>query len=107
VRLQEEDAVSVEVVDVRTIAPLDRTTILDSVRKTGKAMVVYEDNRTYGAGAEISATIAEELMFDLDAPVVRIGGPDVPAMPFATPMEHFYMPDAEKIFVRMRELARF
>jgi 2-oxoisovalerate dehydrogenase E1 component subunit beta len=107
VRLQEEDGVSVEVVDVRTIAPLDRTTILDSVRKTGKAMVVYEDNRTYGAGAEISATIAEELMFDLDAPVVRIGGPDVPAMPFATPMEHFYMPDAEKIFVRMRELARF
>jgi 2-oxoisovalerate dehydrogenase E1 component beta subunit len=107
VRLQEEDGVSVEVVDVRTIAPLDRTTILDSVRKTGKAMVVYEDNRTYGAGAEISATIAEELMFDLDAPVVRVGGPDVPAMPFATPMEHFYMPDAEKIFVRMRELARF
>jgi 2-oxoisovalerate dehydrogenase E1 component beta subunit len=106
-RLQEEDGVSVEVVDVRTIAPLDRTTILDSVRKTGKAMVVYEDNRTYGAGAEISAIIAEELMFDLDAPVVRIGGPDVPAMPFATSMEHFFMPDAEKIFVRMRELARF
>jgi 2-oxoisovalerate dehydrogenase E1 component beta subunit len=107
VRLEQEDGVSVEVVDVRTIAPLDTATILDSVRKTGKAMVVYEDNRTYGAGAEISATIAEELMFDLDAPVVRMGGPDVPAMPFATPMEHFFMPDAEKILVRMRELARF
>ena len=77
--------VSVEVVDVRTIAPLDKETILDSVRKTGKAMVVYEDNRTYGAGAEISATIAEEAMFDLDAPVVRIGGPDVPAMPSPRP----------------------
>jgi 2-oxoisovalerate dehydrogenase E1 component beta subunit len=107
VRLEQEDGVSVEVVDVRTIAPLDTATILDSVRKTGKAMVVYEDNRTYGAGAEISATIAEELMFDLDAPVVRMGGPDVPAMPFATPMEHFFMPDAEKIFARMQELARF
>jgi 2-oxoisovalerate dehydrogenase E1 component subunit beta len=106
-RLAREDGFEAEVVDLRTIAPLDTGTILDSVRKTAKAMVVYEDNRTYGAGAEISATIAEELMFDLDAPVVRMGGPDVPAMPFATPMEHFFMPDAEKIFARMRELARF
>ena len=61
-----------------------RETILASVRKTGKAMVVYEDNRTYGAGAEIAATIAEEAMFDLDAPIVRIGGPDIPAMAFAS-----------------------
>ncbi|HYU56473.1 MAG TPA: alpha-ketoacid dehydrogenase subunit beta, partial [Actinomycetota bacterium] len=72
-KLQEEDGVSVEVVDVRTIAPLDKETILHSVRKTGKAMVVYEDNRTYGAGAEIIATIAEEAMFDLDGPLVRFG----------------------------------
>jgi 2-oxoisovalerate dehydrogenase E1 component beta subunit len=106
-RLEREEAFSVEVVDVRTIAPLDKETILDSVRKTGKAMVVYEDNRTYGAGAEISATIGEELMFDLDAPVVRMGGPDVPAMPFATPMEHFFMPDVDKIYDRMKELAKF
>jgi 2-oxoisovalerate dehydrogenase E1 component beta subunit len=106
-RLQDEEGASAEVVDVRTIAPLDKETILDSVRKTGKAMVVYEDNRTYGVGAEISATIAEELMFDLDSPVVRMGGPDVPAMPFSTAMEHFYMPDAAKIYARMLELARF
>ncbi|HEX2068995.1 MAG TPA: alpha-ketoacid dehydrogenase subunit beta [Actinomycetota bacterium] len=106
-RLQDEEGVSCEVVDVRTIAPLDKETILDSVRKTGKAMVVYEDNRTYGAGAEISATISEELMFDLDAPVVRVGGPDVPGMPFATPLEHFFLPDEEKIFERMRDLAKF
>src|SRR5438552_7785186 len=65
-RLQQEEGLSAEVVDVRTIAPLDKKTILDSVRKTAKAMVVYEDNRTYGAGAEITATIAEELLFDLD-----------------------------------------
>jgi 2-oxoisovalerate dehydrogenase E1 component beta subunit len=106
-RLEEEESFSAEVVDVRTIAPLDKETIFDSVRKTGKAMVIYEDNRTFGAGAEISAAIAEELMFDLDAPVVRVGGPDVPAMPFATPLEHFYMPDAESVFERMRELAKF
>src|SRR5947208_1416864 len=60
-RLQDEEGFSAQVVDVRTIAPLDKDTIFDSVRKTGKAMVVYEDNRTYGAGAEISGSIAEEL----------------------------------------------
>ena len=106
-RLQEEEGAGAEVVDVRTISPLDKETILESVRKTGKAMVIYEDNRTYGAGAEISATIGEELMFDLDAPVVRMGGPDVPAMPFAGAMEHFFMPDVDKIYARMRDLARF
>src|SRR6266536_3656500 len=105
-RLKDEEGGSAEVVDVRTIAPLDKRTILDSVRKTGKAMVVYEDNRTYGAGAEISATIAEELMFDLDGPIVRIGGPDIPAMPFAAPLEHAFMPDVERIYDQMRELAK-
>jgi 2-oxoisovalerate dehydrogenase E1 component beta subunit len=106
-RLQEEKGVSVEVVDVRTLAPLDTATILASVRKTGKAIVVYEDNRTYGAGAEIVASIAEEAMLDLDAPIVRIGGPDVPAMPYATPLEHAFLPDADLIHDRMLELARF
>lgn len=106
-RLQEEEGLSAEVIDVRTIAPLDRGTILESVRKTAKAMVVYEDNRTYGAGAEIVAMIAEELMFDLDAPVVRIGGPDIPAMPFSGPLEHTFMPEPEGIYRRMKELAKF
>jgi 2-oxoisovalerate dehydrogenase E1 component beta subunit len=102
-----EEGMSAEVVDVRTLAPLDTETILSSVRKTGKAMVVYEDNRTYGAGAEIAATIAEEAMFDLDAPIVRVGGPDIPAMPFSTPLEHFFMePEPDHVFHRMRELAR-
>jgi 2-oxoisovalerate dehydrogenase E1 component beta subunit len=106
-RLQGEHGFSAEVVDVRTIQPLDKETILASVRKTGKAMVVHEDNRSYGAGAEISATIAEETMFDLDAPVARIGGPDVPAMGFAATLEHAFIPDADLIFDRMLELARF
>jgi 2-oxoisovalerate dehydrogenase E1 component beta subunit len=106
-RLEEETGMQPEVVDVRTISPLDRETILASVRKTGKAMVVYEDNRTYGAGAEIVATIAEEAMFDLDGPLVRLAGPDVPAMGFAASLEHAFMPDADRIYERMLELARF
>jgi 2-oxoisovalerate dehydrogenase E1 component beta subunit len=106
-RLEDDTGMHAEVVDVRTISPLDRETILASVRKTGKAMVVYEDNRTYGAGAEIVATIAEEAMFDLDAPLVRLGGPDVPAMGFAASLEHAFMPDTDRIYDRMLELARF
>jgi 2-oxoisovalerate dehydrogenase E1 component beta subunit len=106
-RLEEEQGISVEVVDVRTISPLDMETILASVVKTGKALVVYEDNRTYGAGAEIAATIAEEALFDLDAPVARMGGPDVPAMGFATNLEHAFMPNADTVTERMLELARF
>jgi 2-oxoisovalerate dehydrogenase E1 component beta subunit len=107
-RLGASDGASVEVVDVRSLAPLDTDTILGSVRKTSKAMVVYEDNRTYGAGAEIAATIAEEALFDLDAPVVRIGGPDIPAMPYAAALEHVYTePTPDHIFAAMRDLARF
>jgi 2-oxoisovalerate dehydrogenase E1 component beta subunit len=107
-RLEVDEGVSVEIVDVRSLAPLDMGTILDSVSKTARAMVVYEDNRTYGAGAEIASTIAEELMFELDAPLVRVGGPDIPAMPFATPLEHFYMePEPDQIYRRMQALASF
>ncbi len=107
-RLHEDEGVSVEVVDVRTIAPLDMDTILASVRKTSRAMVVYEDNRSFGAGAEIAASIAEEAMFDLDAPIVRVGGPDIPAMPFATTLEHYYIePEPDHIYRRMLDLARF
>lgn len=106
-RLEHDEGISVEVVDVRSLAPLDTATILGSVRATSKAIVVYEDNRTYGAGAEIVATIAEEAMDDLDAPPVRIGGPDVPAMPFATPLEHFFMePEPDQVYRSMLDLAR-
>jgi 2-oxoisovalerate dehydrogenase E1 component beta subunit len=106
-RLAADASISVEVVDVRSLAPLDVDTILASVRKTSRAMVVYEDNRSYGAGAEIAATIAEEALFDLDAPVVRVGGPDIPAMPYATPLEHFYTePTPDHLYRAMRDLAR-
>jgi 2-oxoisovalerate dehydrogenase E1 component beta subunit len=70
-------------------------------------VVVYEDNRSFGAGAEIAATIAEEAMFDLDGAIVRIGGPDIPAMPFAAALEHFYIePEPDHLYRRMLELAR-
>ncbi len=104
--LSEEEDLEAEVVDPRTVAPMDWVTVLESVRKTSKAMVVTEDNRTLGVGAEISARIAEELFYDLDAPVVRIGAPDVPAMGFAKPMEEFFLPSADEIYHSMVELAR-
>ncbi len=107
-RLEADEGISVEVVDVRSLSPLDMDTIVTSVRKTARAMVVYEDNRTYGAGAEIASTIAEEAMFELDAPLVRVGGPDIPAMPFATPLEHFFMePEPDQIYRRLLALATF
>jgi 2-oxoisovalerate dehydrogenase E1 component beta subunit len=106
-RLEDDEGISAEVVDVRTLAPLDTETIVGSVRRTSRALVVSEDNRPSGAGAEIVATIAEEAMFDLDAPIVRIGGPDVPAMPFATPLEHVFMePEPDQVYRRMLDLAR-
>ena len=105
-RLAADTGVQAEIVDVRSLAPLDTETILESVRRTSKALVVYEDNRTYGAGAEISATIAEEAGWELDAPVVRIGGPDIPAMPYAAPLEHYYMePEPDRLYRAMHDLA--
>jgi 2-oxoisovalerate dehydrogenase E1 component beta subunit len=105
-RLAADTGAQAEVIDVRSLAPLDTATILASVRRTSKAMIVYEDNRTYGAGAEIAATLAEEALFDLDAPIVRIGGPDIPAMPYAAALEHFYMePEPDHIYRAMRDLA--
>jgi 2-oxoisovalerate dehydrogenase E1 component beta subunit len=107
-RLAADEGVEAEIVDVRSLAPLDMETILTSVRATSRAMVVYEDNRTYGAGAEIAASIAERAMFDLDAPIVRIGGPDIPAMPYAASLEHYYTePEPDHLYRAMRDLAHF
>ena len=105
--LLEAEGVSVNVVDVRSLRPLDAETILREARKTGKCLVVYEDNRMFGAGAEIAALIAEEAFSDLDAPVMRLGGPESPAMPFNKPQEDWFMHDPAKIAVKMRELAAY
>lgn len=104
--LAKED-ISVEVVDLRTLSPLDKPAILDSVKKTGKALVVYEDNLTGGLGAEVVAIIAAEAFEYLDGPVMRVAGPDVPAMPFSHPMQDFFMPNAEKIAAAARNLAAY
>ncbi|MFZ6020445.1 MAG: alpha-ketoacid dehydrogenase subunit beta [Chloroflexota bacterium] len=102
-----EEGIDVEVVDLRTLYPVDRQTILASVRKTGKALIVHEDNLTGGYGAEIAATIAEAAFSDLDAPVRRLCGPDVPAVPFSHPMQEWFMPNPQKILQAIRELAAF
>jgi 2-oxoisovalerate dehydrogenase E1 component beta subunit len=101
------DGVEVEVVDLRTISPLDKATILDSVARTSKALIVHEDNLSFGAGAEVAALIAAEAFHDLDAPVLRYGAPDVPGVPFSLPMQSFFMPDAKRIAESMRWLAEY
>jgi len=101
------EGVSAEVVDLRTLYPVDRDTILASVRKTGKALIVHEDNLTGGYGAEIAAVIADQAFTELDAPVKRLAGPDVPAVPFSHPMQDWFMLNPEKIAAAIRELARF
>lgn len=106
-RKLEGEGIEVEVVDLRTLSPLDRETFLESVRKTSKAIVVHEDYHTYGIGAEVAATIAQDAFHDLDAPVVRLTGPDVPAMPFAPTLEAEFMLSPEKIADAMRELAAY
>ena len=103
----EGEGISVEVVDLRTLAPLDRETILASVRKTGRALVVHEDNLTGGFGAEVAATISQHAFDGLDAPVTRVAAPDIPAMPFNTPGEDFFMPSPEKIAEAIRQLAAY
>jgi len=87
-RLAADGGPDVEVIDLRTISPLDIDTILASATKTGRVLVVHEDNISFGVGAEVAATIASEAFYDLDAPVIRLAMADVPAMPFAPPLEH-------------------
>src|SRR5579864_5988329 len=101
------EGVDAEVIDLRSVRPMDRETILESVRKTRRALVVHEDQKFGGVGAEISAIIAEEVLFDLDAPIRRVCGPDVPAMGYAKDYEDAFMPSPERIAAAMRELAAF
>jgi 2-oxoisovalerate dehydrogenase E1 component beta subunit len=103
----EAEGVSAEVIDLRSIRPMDKTTILDSVRKTRKLLIIHEDNKFGGVGAEISAMVAEEALFDLDAPIRRLAGPDVPAMGYAAPLEEEFMTSTEEMVQAMRELAKF
>jgi pyruvate/2-oxoglutarate/acetoin dehydrogenase E1 component len=104
--LVEQDAISVEIVDLRTLAPWDSGTVLRSVEKTSHALILHEDTRTAGFGAEIAATIAEEAFEQLDAPLRRIAAPDTP-VPFSPPLEKRFLPQVEDVVRGVRELAAY
>ena len=105
--LAREDGVEAEVVDLRTLRPLDTDTILASVAKTGKALVVHEANRFGGFGAEIAAEISERAFEQLDGPVTRLAGPDVPAVPYHHALEDWYMINPARIVDAARKLAAY
>ena len=101
------DGIDTEVVDLRTLSPLDTDMVLESVKKTGKLLIVHEDNITGGVGAEIAALVADQAFDYLDGPVSRVCGPDVPTMPFAQTLEDAYMPSPESILAALRKLAAY
>jgi len=103
----EVDGVSVEILDLRTVYPLDKEAIIASARKTGKCLVLYEDNFSVSVGSEVAALIADEAWRWLDAPVKRFGGLDVPSMPYAVPMEEYFMPTPDKITKVLKDLAAY
>lgn len=101
------EGIDTEVIDLRTLLPLDKDAILTSVKKTGKALIVHEDNRTLGYGAEVAAILADEGFEYLDGPVKRLTGPDVPGVPFSHPMQEFFMPNPNTIAAAIRDLVGY
>lgn len=99
-----EEGIDAEVIDLRTLLPLDRETICESVKKTGRALVVHESPKTGGVGGEVIATINEGCFEYLEAPPTRVCSPDVPPVPFAEPMEHFVIPQLDDIKNAVREV---
>src|SRR5207244_11319855 len=102
-----EDGISGEAVDLRTLLPVDRETILNSFKKTGKALIVHEDNLTMGYGAEVAAILSDEGFEYMDGPIRRFTGPDVPAVPFSHPLQEAFMPNPERIAQAIRDLAAY
>jgi len=102
----EEEGLSVEILDLRTLAPWDKGAVLRSVEKTSKALVLHEDTHTGGFGAEIAATISEDAFENLDAPVRRIAAPDTP-VPFSPPLEKAFIPQVEDVVAGLKELAEY
>jgi len=99
----EKEGISVEVIDPRTLTPLDRKIIVSSVKKTGRIIVVSEDCKTAGMSAEIAAVVAEEAVDYLDAPIKRVAGQDTP-IPFSPPLEQYVIPSEKKIIEAVREV---
>ncbi|HXX78322.1 MAG TPA: alpha-ketoacid dehydrogenase subunit beta [Ktedonobacteraceae bacterium] len=104
--LEQEHDMQVEVIDLRSLAPLDKETILESVKHTNKVLIVHEDTLTGGIGAELAAILAEDLFEYLDGPITRVAAPDVP-FPYAPALEAAYLPNQEKILAAARKLAAY
>ena len=102
-----DEEISVEVVDLRTIRPLDEDTILKSVKKTGKALIIHEDTKAGGIGGEVAAIISENAFDYLDGPVTRLAGPEVPAMPFSPTLESEFLLDVDEILEAILKLATY
>jgi len=98
-----KQGVDLEVIDPRTLIPLDKKTLINSVKKTGRVVIVTEDCKTGGASAEIAAIVAEEALDYLDAPIKRVAEPDTP-IPFSPPLEQFVLPDEERIIKAVKEI---
>lgn len=98
--------ISVEVLDLRTVFPIDKEAVLNSVAKTSKAIMLYEDTRTLGIGAEVSAIIAEEGFEHLDGPILRVSAPDAP-VPFSPPLEDFYIPQVDDVISAIDKLSAY
>ncbi|SDH51908.1 branched-chain alpha-keto acid dehydrogenase E1 component [Alteribacillus persepolensis] len=103
----EKEGISTEILDLRTVYPLDKDSIIRAVSKTGKALLVTEDNKEGSVMGEVAAIIAEHCLFDLDAPIQRLAAPDVPAMPYAPAMEQHFMVNPDKVEAAIRDLAEF
>lgn len=101
------EGISAQVLDLRTVYPLDKEAIIESASKTGKVLLVTEDNKEGSIISEVAAIIAEHCLFDLDAPIMRLAGPDIPAMPYAPSMEKYFMVNPDKVEKAMRELAEY
>jgi len=102
-QILQDDGIDAEVIDTRTLVPFDRSTVFESVSKTGRLMIVEEDNLTGGWGAEVAARVADTCVGYLDAPIRRIAAPDTP-VPFAPIMENFFVPSVERIVSAARDL---
>jgi 2-oxoisovalerate dehydrogenase E1 component beta subunit len=102
----QRDGISVEVLDLRTLLPLDEEAILATARKTGKLMVLHEATRTGGPGGEVAALVAERAFEHLDAPVVRVAPPDTP-VPYSPTLEEYFLPSAEKVGAAIRALHEY
>ncbi|TMN20756.1 alpha-ketoacid dehydrogenase subunit beta [Lentibacillus cibarius] len=103
----EEEGISTHILDLRTVYPLDKESIIEAAGKTGKVLLITEDNKEGSIIGEVAAIIAENCLFDLDAPIQRLAGPDIPAMPFSPTMEKFFMMNPEKVETAIRDMAEF